>query len=162
MRASELDWRWFVDGAWAGDKGGEAEGEGARDTGGGGTLRSLARGAQRADGRGITTFDLVLVADCIYYAEGQRALVETLRRLATGVVLVAYEDRYDTDKPELLKRFLKDITVTFLVEEVGAGELAPEYTADDLHVLRLTRLPLPCAADGEGGEEQHPHPTDTT
>ena len=87
------------------------------------------------------SFDVILVADCVYYEASVGLLVDTLARLAAAaaatpaVVLLSYEDRDSEAKLAVLDRFLGLMGERFASREVPVGEQHPDYRSEDIHVL---------------------------
>jgi predicted nicotinamide N-methyase len=85
------------------------------------------------------SFDFVLVADCVYYAESLENLVDTLVDLSnpSSQVLVSYEDREFPDKIELQKRFLQLMQPHFSYFEVPLEDQDQEFRSPDIHILNF-------------------------
>eukprot|EP00741_Cyanophora_paradoxa_P021993 tig00021432_g21230.t1 len=77
-------------------------------------------------------FDIVLVADCLYYVESHPLLVKSLLDLttATSTVLISHELR----KAEELN-FYKMLMQHFTVEQVPPGKLHPDWQDPQIRIF---------------------------
>lgn len=114
-------------------------------------------------------YDLVLVADCIYYREvdfeqvvffffvlmrivslityslqSLTALVKTLEQVSMAghrptEILVCYEERESEEKRNLVKDFTRLIETNFTVSKIPLDDYHDDWKCDDVHILKLFR-----------------------
>ncbi|CAG0889402.1 unnamed protein product [Darwinula stevensoni] len=86
--------------------------------------------------------DIILVSDCIYYAESVDPLIETLLEFSDSetLILMSYETRMEFEKHAQLERdFFDKMKKSFHETEIPKDELHPEFTSDDIRVLRFKK-----------------------
>ncbi|CAN7998752.1 unnamed protein product [Ixodes hexagonus] len=98
--------------------------------------RALTWGSDVQD---FKTPDVLLMSECVYYEKSVDPLVKTMTELCglKTEVLLSYEDRESDANVAALEKFLKACGASFLVAEVPEEEHHPEFTSDDIHILRL-------------------------
>ncbi|XP_046905763.1 protein-lysine methyltransferase METTL21D isoform X2 [Hypomesus transpacificus] len=79
------------------------------------------------------------MADCIYYEQSVKPLVETLKLLAgpDTCIICCYEQRTVGINPEVEKRFFELLLRDFLCEEVPSEMQDPEFNSPDIRILLL-------------------------
>lgn len=90
--------------------------------------------------------DLIVVSDCVYYEASLAPLIWTLRELARRSgdcpVIVCYEERdYSEDKKRVKENFLQLADRYFIRKSYKTSECHPEYSSDDIKVIRLDLKP---------------------
>uniref|UniRef100_A0A4W4H0K3 Valosin containing protein lysine (K) methyltransferase n=1 Tax=Electrophorus electricus TaxID=8005 RepID=A0A4W4H0K3_ELEEL len=85
----------------------------------------------------------VLMADCIYYEQSVKPLVDTLKVLAgpETCIICCYEQRTLGLNPAVEKRFFEMLLQEFACEEIPAERQDPEFNSPDIHILHLKRKP---------------------
>ena len=90
--------------------------------------------------------DFVLISDCIYYEASLEPLVETLKSICQpGItkILLSYEDRsHSAQKLEVQKKFFDLIERDFDLQRYTTSDCHPDYAANDIKLIRLTRNKL--------------------
>ena len=85
--------------------------------------------------------DLIVVADCVYYAASLEPLIVTLAslsKLKSCPVLLCYEVRDDfDDKRDVKDRFFELAKKFFRVHEFQTEDCHQDYAADDIKVFRF-------------------------
>uniref|UniRef100_A0A914WFC6 Uncharacterized protein n=1 Tax=Plectus sambesii TaxID=2011161 RepID=A0A914WFC6_9BILA len=84
-----------------------------------------------------TSFDMILIVDCVYYESSVQPLIDTICALASAhtEILCAYEER-NLGQPQLAqKRFFEQILSHFVVERVPVQQQHPDYVCEDIHLL---------------------------
>ncbi|RUS73376.1 hypothetical protein EGW08_018854 [Elysia chlorotica] len=86
--------------------------------------------------------DYIMLADCVYYDDSVKQLVDTIVCLSSSktTVLCSYEERALGNKEALQSQFFKMISEHFLVSEVPLSEHHPELRSSDIHIFRFTPL----------------------
>ncbi|XP_062326035.1 protein-lysine methyltransferase METTL21D [Osmerus eperlanus] len=81
----------------------------------------------------------ILMADCIYYEQSVKPLVETLKLLAgpDTCIICCYEQRTVGINPEVEKSFFELLLRDFLCEEVPSEMQDPEFNSPDIRILLL-------------------------
>ncbi|GFR70526.1 protein-lysine methyltransferase METTL21D-like [Elysia marginata] len=84
--------------------------------------------------------DYILVADCVYYEESVKQLVDTIACLSSSktTVLCSYEERELGNKEALQSQFFKLISEHFSISEIPLSEHHPQLRSPDIHILRFT------------------------
>ncbi|KAK1793376.1 hypothetical protein P4O66_011762, partial [Electrophorus voltai] len=79
----------------------------------------------------------VLMADCIYYEQSVKPLVDTLKVLAgpETCIICCYEQRTLGLNPAVEKRFFEMLLQEFACEEIPAERQDPEFNSPDIHIL---------------------------
>ncbi|XP_052772866.1 protein N-lysine methyltransferase METTL21D-like [Mya arenaria] len=93
------------------------------------------------DSQQFSNIDVVVVADCIYYAESLKPLVQTMEDLCSSgtCVYCCYEERTTDNKPELQRKFLELVGERFTVEKIPLERQDSQFSSDDIHILRFCK-----------------------
>ncbi|ESP03382.1 hypothetical protein LOTGIDRAFT_237692 [Lottia gigantea] len=88
-----------------------------------------------------TEWDLILLADCIYYEESLEPLVRTMVELCgpRTTILCCYEQRDTGNKPELEKQFFELVRKNFEVSKIPLEDQDNEMSSADIHILLFTQ-----------------------
>ncbi|XP_077517847.1 protein N-lysine methyltransferase METTL21D-like [Amblyomma americanum] len=99
--------------------------------------QALEWGAQLAPH--IVTPDVILMSECVYYEKAVDPLVKTMTELCgpNTEVLLSYEDRDNEANSAAVNRFLQGCRQHFLIEEVPTEDQHPDFSSDDIHILKL-------------------------
>jgi len=87
----------------------------------------------------------ILIADCVYYQEGMKALVSTIRYLFDNLkcntkLLCSYEIRLIGDKVQVLKDFNNElISNNFTVEYIKNSDMDETYQSDDIMIMLISK-----------------------
>ncbi|KAL0969084.1 hypothetical protein UPYG_G00222420 [Umbra pygmaea] len=83
----------------------------------------------------------ILMADCIYYEQSVKPLVETLKQLAgpETCIICCYEQRTLGVNPKVEEQFFQLLRQHFHSEEIPLDKQDPEYNSPDIHILHFRR-----------------------
>jgi len=84
-------------------------------------------------------FDVILVADCVYYKECLVDLVNTMVELSdqNTQVLLSFEERDSAAKVAVQKEFTRLMEVHFNCSEVPEKQQHPDFSSPDIRVLNF-------------------------
>ncbi|XP_010896230.1 protein-lysine methyltransferase METTL21D [Esox lucius] len=83
----------------------------------------------------------ILMADCIYYEQSVKPLVETLKRLVgpETCIICCYEQRTEGLNPKVEKQFFELLLQGFQAEEIPLDKQDPEYNSPDIRILHIRK-----------------------
>ncbi|NP_001134718.1 protein N-lysine methyltransferase METTL21D [Salmo salar] len=83
----------------------------------------------------------ILMADCIYYEQSVKPLVETLKHLVgpETTIICCYEQRTVGVNPKVEKQFFELLLQDFQSEEIPLNKQDPEYNSPDIRILHIRR-----------------------
>lgn len=85
--------------------------------------------------------DVILMADCIYYEESLKHLINTLIDLSdeTTLILCCYESRTEGKNPQTESLFFQSVQEHFHVEEIPTCKHHVDYSSPDIHIVKFTK-----------------------
>ncbi|KAK3576637.1 hypothetical protein CHS0354_023156 [Potamilus streckersoni] len=86
-------------------------------------------------------YDIILLADCIYYDESLEPLVNTVDQLCSDrtIVYCSYEERSTGNKPELQRKFFQLVRQKFNVEEIPHDKQDTHFRSEDIHIMKFRK-----------------------
>ncbi|CAH3917118.1 unnamed protein product [Pieris brassicae] len=89
-------------------------------------------------------FDMILLADCIYYEDAVDTLIETLKSLNDTInkkptIYLTQELRDSEIQKKLWKSFYEKLTEYFYIEKVPEEEQHINYRSSDIVLLKITK-----------------------
>ncbi|KAJ0177777.1 hypothetical protein K1T71_006650 [Dendrolimus kikuchii] len=89
-------------------------------------------------------FDMVVLADCVYYEEALQPLLETLKYLNSGMnkkpMIYLTQELRDTDtQKKLWESFYDKLVDSFYVEQVPEEQQHANYRSPDIVLLRIIK-----------------------
>ncbi|ESO10175.1 hypothetical protein HELRODRAFT_109498 [Helobdella robusta] len=101
--------------------------------------RCLRWGSDVSD---LSSPDILLVSDCLYYDESVLPLAKTINDLSNEntIVYLSYEIRESEAKKKIVKDFFNIISKTFTVQDVPKHLLDEEFCCDDIKMLKMTKI----------------------
>ncbi|KHN86661.1 Protein-lysine methyltransferase METTL21D [Toxocara canis] len=85
----------------------------------------------------VSSFDVILLIDLLYYVKGVESLVRTLRSLRAAELLCIYEERDIGEAHLAQKRFFELVSPYFDIVAVPTAELDPLFSDPAIFVFRL-------------------------
>ncbi|XP_042225319.1 protein-lysine methyltransferase METTL21D-like isoform X2 [Homarus americanus] len=87
----------------------------------------------------LSTPDIIVVADCIYYQESLEPLVSTLGSLCgrSTTIILSYEERTTGNKPQLQHSFFELMDKHFKRVQIPSEEQHELYRSSDIHLFKF-------------------------
>ncbi|XP_012276783.1 protein-lysine methyltransferase METTL21D [Orussus abietinus] len=88
--------------------------------------------------------DLVVLADCVYYKESIKPLLDTLDTICKGdkhsEIIFCQEERNTPGQIPIWQEFIDQLKLRFNVERIPLSEQHPVYCSSDIHLMKLSKI----------------------